>query len=334
MNGVSMKTLNFGTTKIAFDTASQVTFANNFDKQMYEFLYNTMPNQGRYEPLIDTDFLFSNPALFDVKTLFDTESLRLPNSPSAKATNKDRLYVQFIVRDFISRHPKCLGLFANNVTLAKPCIENAEILLNKTVDVSNFIEIKSVIDQINRTAWNRERDTSESQSGVSTLGTISESLLALVFGQLVDETTFFHVDQSNVQSYGDFVLMCLPNNLWLSVKSNFARERLLASGYTNDILGVGFFQDAKEFTSRVRIRNFQRAGFLAMYCPDVSVSETQLQNNTNTYDQVVDHYQQDGGTIPHNINGKPFIRKLSNLASDLQTLLNVTDIRKRTTVHF
>lgn len=329
-----MKTLLFGTNKITFQAAQGVVFTSNFDKKMYEYLYNRIADQGKYEPIIDTDSLFSNPASFDVKNLFESENLPLPNPPSGKASNKDRLYIKCIVRDFVSRHPKFLGLFVNNTALAKPCIANAEILLGKTVDVTNFIEIKSAIDQVNRAAWNRQKDTSESQSGVSTLGTISETLLSMVFGQLVDDTTFFHVDQSNVQSYGDFVLMCLPNNLWLSVKSNFSRERLLASGYTNDILGVGFFQEAKEFTSQVRIRNFQRAGFLAVYCPDVSVSEAQVQNNTNTYDEVVSHYQTSGGAIPANINGKPFIRKLSNLASDLKTLLDETDIKKRTTVHF
>lgn len=329
-----MKTLLFGTNQITFEAAKDVVFTNNFDKQMYEHLYYLIVDQGKYEPIIDTDSLFANPASFDVKNLFESEDLPLPNPPSAKASNKDRLYIKCIVRDFVSRHPKFLGLFVNNTALAKPCIANAEILLGKTVDVTNFIEIKSAIDQVNRASWNRQKDTSESQSGVSTLGTISETLLSMVFGQLVDDTTFFHVDQSNVQSYGDFVLMCLPNNLWLSVKSNFSRERLLASGYTNDILGVGFFQEAKEFTSQVRIRNFQRAGFLAVYCPDVSVSEIQVQNNTNTYDEVVSHYQNNGGTIPANINGKPFIRKLSNLASDLKTLLDETDIKKRTTVHF
>jgi len=329
-----MKTLSFETNQITFEMPQNVAFANNFDKRMYEYLYTHITDQGRYEPIIDTDSFYDNPTAFDVKTLFEAESLRLGSAPSAIATHRERNYIKCIVRDFISRHPKSLGLFINNLTLADLSIANAEVLLGKSVDITNFIQIKSIIDKIHRTAWNRELDKSESQSGVTTVGTISETLLKIVFGQLVDDTTFFQVGKSDVKSYGDFVLVCLPNNLWLSVKSNFARERLLASGYTNDILGVGFFQDAKEFTSRVRIRNFQRAGFLAMYCPDVSVSETQLQNNTNTYDQVVDHYQQDGGTIPHNINGKPFIRKLSNLASDLKTLLDETDIKKRTTVHF
>ena len=128
--------------------------------------------------------------------------------------------------------------------------------------------------------------------------------------------------------------MCLPNNLWLSVKSNFSRERLLASGYSNDILGVGFFEQAKEFTSLVRVRNFQRAGFLAIYCPDVPVSQDQIDRNISTYEEILDVYSSRGETIPTNVNGGSFIRKLSNLNSDLSKILQVKDITKRSTVKF
>ena len=93
-----------------------------------------------------------------------------------------------------------------------------------------------------------------------------------------------------MKSWGDFVIMCLPNNLWLSVKSNFARERLLASGYSNDILAVGFFEDFTEFTSQVKIRNMQRAGFLCVYIPDVPVTDEQENNLTTTYQQTLNHY--------------------------------------------
>ena len=213
-------------------------------------------------------------------------------------------------------------------------ISNAELLLGSKVDGSNFIHIKSIIDRINKSAWNRERDVSESQSGVSTLGTISETLLKIIFDSLVDNNNFFKVDKSEIQSYGDFVLMCLPNNLWLSVKSNFARERLLASGYTNDIIGVGFFQDPSEFTSLTRIRNFQRAGFLAMYCPDSPVTESQIQKDTTTYNEIINYFKHNSIDAPRNINGKEFIRPLGNLFNDLNALISEKDIRQRNTISF
>ena len=77
-----------------------------------------------------------------------------------------------------------------------------------------------------------------------------------------------------------------------------------------------------------------KAAYLAMYCPDVSVSEEQLTDNNNTYDLIIASYKAQGSTLPTNINGKPFIRKLSDLYGDLEALLIESDIRKRTTVNF
>lgn len=328
-----MKRLTFDGKTITISDPKELHFENSLDEVLYGFIYQRLTDGSDYRPQINADALHDGSLGINIKQLFLDSGIKI-KPPSVKATNQHRLFDQHIIRDFISRFPVFLGLFQNVVVLADQAIKNAEILAGEEVNSKNFIKIKGVIDEVNRKAWSRVKDQSESQSGVSTLGTISETLLKIIFDKLVDKTTFFKVDQSSVQSYGDFVLMCLPNNLWLSVKSNFARERLLASGYTNDILGVGFFQDPTEFTSNVRIRNFQRAGFLAMYCPDVSVSEEQLADNTNTYDLIIASYKAQGSTLPTNINGKPFIRKLSDLYGDLEALLIEPDIRKRTTVSF
>ena len=139
-----------------------------------------------------------------------------------------------------------------------------------------------------------------------------------------DESHFYksaHMP-AQIRSYGDFVIMCQPNNLWLSVKSGFSRERLLASGYTNDVIGVGFFQDAAEFTNPLRLRNFKKAGFLAIYVPSVPVTEAQIQADINTYSEVISEY---GGeaNLPQNINGTPLIRDLSLLYEDLKSLIDM-----------
>jgi hypothetical protein len=218
--------------------------------------------------------------------------------------------------------------------LAPIAIKSSEVYLNLTIDSTNFITAKQFIDQINRHRWTRPQNDSEQQSGVSNLGGVSELLLEIAMNQLIDGLNFFKTNNQQVQSYGDFVLMCLPNNLWLSVKSNFARERLLASGYTTDILGVGFFTSKDEFTSKAKIRNFQRVGFLAMYLPDIPVSEIQVTNNTNTYDEVMEFYAANGINLPININGTLFLRRLSNLHADISAILAITDISNRTTLSF
>lgn len=328
-----MKILAFNQRKIKIQDPGAIHFESDFDREIYNLIYGEISSGENYGPVIDADDVYRNKYAVDVKALSESCGLNI-KKPSEKAVNRDRLMVQHLLRDFMSRFPIFMGLVCNNVTLAEIAIQNAEELLGAQVDVTNFIQIKSIIDIINRSVWTRDQDVSEKNSGVSTLGTISEALLNTTFEALVDEKDFFKVSKSEVQTYGDFVLMCLPNNLWLSVKSNFARERLLASGFSNDILGVGFFQEADEFKRLVRIRNFQSAGFLAMYCPDVSVSEEQLREGTNTYQQVMNSYKERSVAPPTNINGRPFIRKLSDLPADLKPLLDQKDIRKRTTVNF
>lgn len=329
-----MKTLTFKGTPVVIEDPANITFEYNLDSTIYTHIYNAIVNGSAYAPVVDCDKYYDGSYGIDVNALAATSGISLTTVPSARASNPQRLRVQFIIRDFLDRYPALLGLVQNIVTLAPLSIKNAEYLLGQTVSGSNFIDIKSIIDQVNRTAWSRVCDSSESQSGTSTLGTISETLLHKVCEDLVDDRNFFKVSQSDVQSYGDFVLMCLPNNLWISVKSNYARERLLASGYSNDILAAGFFQQSREFTNTVRIRNLQRAGFLAMYCPDVPVSEDQVNNGTNTYDEVRASYASRGLDMPRNINGKQFIRKLSELYDDLSGVLAESDIRRRTTVTF
>ena len=326
------KTIDYKGRPIVLRDPVTLDFDTTFHEALYRHIFSSV-NGLDYRPYIDVDGLADGSQGLDVVKLADASGVKI-KAPSAKASNRDRLLVQFHVRYFLSSFPQMVGLVCNTVLLAENSIENAELLLGAKCDATNFIKIKQVIDDLNTQSWSRDKDVSEGQSGVSTLGTISESLLNRVFDSMVDETNFFKVNASQVQSYGDFVLMCLPNNLWISVKSNFARERLLASGYSNDILGVGFFESFEEFTGQIRVRNFQRAGFLAMYCPDIAVSEAQIADGTSTYQQILDHHASNKTDMPKNINGQPFIRRLSDLQGDLQHLLDEADVKKRFTVSF
>lgn len=327
-----MKNFKYNDRGIQVEDPADVDFSNDFFRDVYIFVYGIVV-EGDYLPQMDVDALHNGDLGFDIQANARQHGI-VVREPSAKATNRERLLTQFHIQSFLNDFPVFLGFFNNISAPAEISIKNAELLLGEQCNADNFIEIKRIIDDLNRKIWTREKDVSERQAGVSNLGTISESLLASAFDGLVDATNFFKVSYSQVQSYGDFVLMCLPNNLWISVKSNFARERLLASGYSNDILGVGFFESAGEFTGTVRVRNFQRAGFLAMYCPDFPVSEAQLEAETSTYDEIVDLHEKNCTDMPRNINGKPFIRPLSGLRNDLHTLLDEPDIQKRFTVDF
>lgn len=309
-----------------------IAFDTGFHEELYTFIFDAV-NDTDYRPYVDVDKIADGTYGLDITATAGASNL-VVTAPSARATNPQRLHVQFFVRHFFKSFPNMVGLVSNTVLLAENSIANAEILLGENCSAANFISIKQIIDDTNLRAWTRDKDTSEGQSGVSTLGTISETLLNRVFDSMVDGTNFFKVNASQVQSYGDFVLMCLPNNLWISVKSNFARERLLASGYSNDILGVGFFESYEEFTGQIRVRNFQRAGFLAMYCPDVAVTAAQVAARTSTYRQIADFHAANGTEMPKNINGRPFIRPLSGLQADLKPLLDQADVKRRFTVSY
>lgn len=329
------KTLTFGETALQLQHPDDIDFRGiSYHEELYKLCF---ANAGlEYEPCVDVDRIADGSYGID---LVDLASL-----PNAQISNKVRrdinqqatpsLKCQLIVREFLDQFPLNKGLFFNTTILARHSIANAEAVLGESTTPENFITIKRIIDTINSTAWSRERTSNEKQSGVSSLGTISETLLSSALGELVDNQTFFKVNDQRVQSYGDFVLMCMPNNLWLSVKSNYARERLLASGYSNDIVGVGFFEDHREFTSQYRVRNFQKAGFLAMYCPDEAINAIQRENGTSTYHLIERHHADNGTAMPLNINGKPFIRRLSQLAADLRPLLAEQDLKRRFTLAF
>lgn len=326
------KQLNYDGRQVTLVDPESVSFDTKFHEKIYRHIFDAIDGDC-YKPYLDVDSLSDESAALDVVELARSSGVEI-DPPSTIASNRHRLHIQHHVRSFLQAFPQMVGLVNNTIMLADLSIKNAEFLLGKQCDSTNFIEVKRVIDDVNSKAWCRDKDTSERQSGVSTLGNISESLLKRAFDSMVDTTNFFKVNRSEVQSYGDFVLMCLPNNLWLSVKSNFARERLLASGYNNDIIGVGFFEDYREFIGQVRIRNFQRAGFLAMYCPDIAVTEDQVDGKTSTYKQIFDHHKVNRTDMPKNINGRPFIRRLSDLQGDLKSLLDEAEVQRRFTVTF
>jgi hypothetical protein len=224
---------------------------------------------------------------------------------------------------FSNISPEIASFFINIHPPAETQIKIALFQLKeKTITVKNFQNIKLYCRKLNDERWKRKPDDNERQGGVSVLGSLSETILQQAFDNLIDNKNFFKSTASQIQSYGDFVLMCLPNNLWLSVKSGYSRERLLASGFVNDVIGVGFFESSKEFTSLAKIRNFKKVGFIALYLPDEPVSEDQARKSTSTFHEVVSYYNSNKLELPNNINGSAFFRKLSQLGDDMEKLLN------------
>jgi hypothetical protein len=249
-------------------------------------------------------------------------------NPKQWEKERARYCLLYLCRKF----PELSLIFQNINFLADIAILGVSKILGK-IDGTNFINAKEVLTKLHKNQWSRRQTHSESQGSVSIVGSISEQLLLAATDHFVDDENFFKTNASEIQSYGDFVLMCLPNNLWVSVKSSFARERLLASGFSTDIIGVGFFESAKEFTSYSKIRNFQRVGFLALYIPDVAITPEQVEENSSTYAEVIRHYENNQINLPININGTSFLRPLSDVSEDLNKLIQIK-LKKRTTINF
>ena len=205
--------------------------------------------------------------------------------------------------------------------------------LNNTVTFAYISEAKRILHDIYLNTWTRPLSKSEDQGSNPIVGGISERLLELSMGTLADGVDLFKTNQNDTKSYGDFILMCLPNNLWISVKTKFSRERLLSSGFSNDLVGAGFFTDIDGFTAIDKIRNYKKAGCLAIYLPDTPVDPEQFSQQINTYDEVNRYFIDNNIPMPVNINGTPFLRKISKLGSDFERL-KLQPVQKRSAITF
>ncbi|WP_235868953.1 hypothetical protein [Vibrio superstes] len=242
------------------------------------------------------------------------------------------------IKDKILSKAPQLAFFLKNIHPgAAHQVEALSVLRKQTVDFSNISDFKRDLRARHEARWTRqqkeEKGNNETQGGVSVLGSLSEELLKRAIETVSTSPDIFQTTQDDTKSYGDFVLMSLPNNLWFSVKSGFSRERLLASGFSNDLVGVGFFEEPGEFTSQHKVRNLKKAGFLAIYLPDVAVTEQQYDGDTSTYAEVQEFYNHAERVAPLNINGTQFFRPLSELGDDIKALLE-QDLQRRSTLNF
>ena len=108
---------------------------------------------------------------------------------------------------FFNIYPNFSILLKNYHTDVEVSISIAETIQGEQTNTANFLDIKREIDWINRRRWTRNQNGSESQSGVSILGSISEALINKALEEVIDERNFFRTQRSETQSYGDFVCM-------------------------------------------------------------------------------------------------------------------------------
>ena len=131
---------------------------------------------------------------------------------------------------------------------------------------------------------------------------------------------------------GDFAVMGSPFNLFISVKSYKAKERLLVSGMGQNaapVVGYGLFDDPKEW-SPDRVKQYKQRGFIAVYMPRDLYDEIASKNATNpalTPRQRSRYTPANGypATDILNIYDKPLLRKIEDFADDISRVCNPHD---------
>ena len=136
---------------------------------------------------------------------------------------------------------------------------------------------------------------------VGTTGTISERLCQLAIKSVFD--AHYSSLPKDWKWLGDFSIVGLPFNVLVSVKSFKAKERLLASGsggILTPTIGWGLFDDPKEWGEN-RTKAYLYRSFIAIYMPGSTLPKVAPASR-----QIL------------NLNGKPFLRSISDFITDLQ----------------
>lgn len=123
---------------------------------------------------------------------------------------------------------------------------------------------------------------------------------------------------------GDFAIMGSPFNLFVSVKSYKAKERLIVSGTGQNaapVVGYGLFDDPTEW-SPDRVKQYKQRGFIAIYMPKYLYDTLNAMTSTTPglTPRLVRKYSAANGypaTNIKNIYDRPLLRKLEDFDNDI-----------------
>ncbi len=123
---------------------------------------------------------------------------------------------------------------------------------------------------------------------------------------------------------GDYAIMGSPFNLFISVKSYKAKERLIVSGTGQNaapVIGFGLFDDPKEW-SPDRVKQYKQRGFIAIYMPQTlyNTLDAMIPTTAGLPPRLVRRYSPANGypaTNIKNVYDKPLLRKLEDFCIDI-----------------
>jgi len=192
-----------------------------------------------------------------------------------------------------------------------------EILIRSGMDGKTAQEqYKHLYDLLDaRNSITAEINAAGLNEDISLIGSVTEKICGIGIKSVCNDQRY-SVLPKHWKWLGDFAITGIPFNLYISVKSYSAKERLIVSGtgqIAAPVVGYGLFKDIKEW-SPSRVDQYKHRGFIAIYMPkdlfqSLSVKSGKGHPVTNT----------------KNIYGNPFLRDIANLPSDLKKVVNSTN---------
>lgn len=155
---------------------------------------------------------------------------------------------------------------------------------------------------------------------VSVTGFVTERICEIAL-RAAGETRYADVPK-NWKWIGDFAILGTPFNVFVSVKSYKAKERLLVSGTGQNaapVIGYGLFNDEKEW-SPDRVKQYKHRGFVAIYMPNDLYK--------SLAEKIGKKYPSKKGypsTDIKNIYDNPLLRKIEDFPRDLKKMYELKE---------
>lgn len=190
-----------------------------------------------------------------------------------------------------------------------------EMIMKEILIRANLLNENAQVQYANLSTILQERDNVSNdihaaglKEDVSVVGGVTE-LICKIGLEAAAPNRYAHLPNA-WKWVGDYAITGLPFNLYISVKSYYARERLIASGTGQGaapIIGYGLFKDESEWSPK-RVHQYRHRGFVAIYMPS-SLYAVLSQKTGNGYP----------ATDILNIYNRPLLRKIDDFANDISS---------------
>lgn len=192
-----------------------------------------------------------------------------------------------------------------------------EIIMTEILTRANLLGLDAQVQYDNLQIILQERDNVSNDiieaglsEDVSVIGGVTEMICEIGL-KAAAKNRYAHLP-NDWKWLGDYAITGLPFNLYVSVKSYYARERLIASGTGQGaapIIGYGLFKDESEWSPK-RVHQYRHRGFIAVYMPtDLYTALSQKVGRGHPATSIL------------NIYNRPLLRDINNFANDISNVV-------------